>query len=57
MTFDLFLALIISNYSAVVSVLEMQFKSFAQMYENEVKIAKRRQFLRNLLIQFNDANR
>lgn len=57
MTFDLLLTLIISNYSAVVSVLAMQLKSFAQMYKRNVKIKKRRQFLRNLLIQFNDVNK
>lgn len=57
MTFDLFLALLISNYSAVVCVLIMQFQSFAQMYTEKVKIRSRRTFLRNLLIQFNDAKR
>lgn len=57
MSFDLFLALIISNYSAVVSVLRMQFKKYALMYKDEVKIVNRRQFLRNLMIQFNDANK
>lgn len=57
MTFDLFLALLIFNYSAVVYVLEMQLKCLAQMYKDKVKIGKRRRFLRNLMIQFNDANR
>lgn len=57
MTFDLFLTLIISNYSAVVCVLDKQFKRFARMYKKDVKIAMRRKYLRNLLIQFNDANK
>lgn len=55
MTFDLFLTMTVSNYSAVVSILEFQFTEFEQMYKRRSAVRHRQLFLRNLLVQFTDA--
>lgn len=55
--FDLFMALLISCYRDLVSVLEFQLERLALLYaENTTKkgLLYRKAFLRNLLVQFND---
>lgn len=62
--FDLSLVLLVLNYRAMVVVMRHQLETFEQMYGDPAGakptprlLAKRRAFLRNMLIQFNDANR
>lgn len=58
MSFDLFLTLLVSNFSGIVTVMESQLNTLAQLYgKKKTKKAYRKLFLRNIQIQFSDLNR
>lgn len=58
MAFDLFLAMIVSNYQGIVSIWECQLEELVVLYkrkETKKNIAYRRAFLKNVYLQLIDA--